>query len=62
MQCRNKVYAVTETPDGDMFLCRLHFSYLLNDPLFREWKSYPLSKEDERNMQLLFDLHDRTKP
>lgn len=65
-QCRNRIYSITEikaTEDGeDLFLCRLHFSFRLNSPLFREKKSWPVKTEDVANMQLLYDLHDRSKP
>lgn len=69
-QCRNKVYSVTEippidSPTGDrldLHLCRLHFSFSLNEPKFRGFRTWPIKTEDVGNMQLLYDLHDRSKP
>lgn len=61
-QCRNKVYSITKTGDTEEILCRLHFSFRLNEPLFREFNSYPVDTQNISNMQLLYDLHDRTKP
>lgn len=63
-QCKNKVYSITQkNGDGtEIYLCRLHFSFKLNDPAFRELKSTPVRPEDTQNMQLLYDLHDRSKP
>jgi hypothetical protein len=65
-RCRNKTYAITElnaTEDAeDLHLCRLHFSIRLNEPLFRQLKSWPVNSNDINNMQLLYDLHDRSKP
>lgn len=69
-QCRNACYCVTELPANaspteekyDLFLCRLHFSFKLNDPEFRTYPTWPLNQEDVSNMQLLYDLHDRSKP
>lgn len=69
-QCRNRVYSVTEIPPKDsptgerydLSLCRLHFSFQLNDVKFRNYASWPVDAHNVGNMQLLYDLHDRTKP
>jgi hypothetical protein len=70
MKCRNKVYSLTDVPAHysptgeryDLCLCRLHFSFMLNDPEFRKFASWPLDQNNRANMQLLYDLHDRSKP
>jgi hypothetical protein len=48
--------------EHDMFLCRLHFSYKLNNPAFRGYSTYPADPSNKENMQLLYDLHDKSKP
>jgi hypothetical protein len=64
-QCRNNVYAiVVEKMDGDEVsefgLCRLHFSFNLNDADFRKKQFAPVNPEDQSDMEVLISLHDKS--